>query len=246
MTQADDPPPLCTYLEWDSAFFGRHIARLNPHHIDPTSLKEALKWCKSNQIDCLYFLADCDDVQTVRLVERDGFLLTDVRTTLERAISAPDAALSQECVRCAREEDMATLRSIAQMAHRDSRFYFDGHFEQWKCDLFYETWLEKSFHGFAEAVLVAEEKGQPAGYLTCDLPTPQKAQIGIIGVGHAYQGSGIGRKLVRQFLAWSAQQGVQHAMVVTQGRNVRAQRLYQRNGFVTTLVQLWFHRWFTD
>ena len=32
--------------------------------------------------------------------------------------------------------------------------------------------------------------------------------------------------------------------VVTQGRNARAQRLYQRAGFVTESVRLWFHRWF--
>jgi len=32
--------------------------------------------------------------------------------------------------------------------------------------------------------------------------------------------------------------------VVTQGRNLAAQRLYQRNGFVTASLQLWYHRWF--
>jgi ribosomal protein S18 acetylase RimI-like enzyme len=31
--------------------------------------------------------------------------------------------------------------------------------------------------------------------------------------------------------------------VVTQGRNVAAQRLYQRAGFVTASTQLWYHRW---
>jgi hypothetical protein len=32
--------------------------------------------------------------------------------------------------------------------------------------------------------------------------------------------------------------------VVTQGRNSKAQRLYERCGFLTRSVQLWYHRWF--
>ena len=28
------------------------------------------------------------------------------------------------------------------------------------------------------------------------------------------------------------------------GRNLAAQRLYQRSGFVTASLQLWYHRWF--
>jgi hypothetical protein len=31
--------------------------------------------------------------------------------------------------------------------------------------------------------------------------------------------------------------------VVTQGRNVRAQRLYQAHGLLTRSIGLWFHRW---
>lgn len=32
-------------------------------------------------------------------------------------------------------------------------------------------------------------------------------------------------------------------MVVTQGHNVPAQRLYQRHGYRTTKTSLWLHRW---
>jgi hypothetical protein len=64
------------------------------------------------------------------------------------------------------------------------------HAWQPKCDLFYETWIENSFRGFAKAVLVAEEKGKPAGYVTCHLPAPRESQIGIMGLAKEWQGPG--------------------------------------------------------
>ena len=43
----------------------------------------------------------------------------------------------------------------------------------------------------------------------------------------------------------SVARGIDRVQVVTQGRNVRAQRVYQRCGFVSAQLQLWYHRWFT-
>jgi GNAT superfamily N-acetyltransferase len=93
-------------------------------------------------------------------------------------------------------------------------------------------------------VLVAEADGEPAAYLTCHL-NDQGSQIGLVGVAENHRGKGLATKLVQAFLSWSREQGAQRAIVVTQGRNLQAQRLYQRNGFVTSLLHLWYHRWFT-
>jgi ribosomal protein S18 acetylase RimI-like enzyme len=45
-------------------------------------------------------------------------------------------------------------------------------------------------------------------------------------------------------LDWFAQQQVDTVTVVTQGRNIAAQALYQRRGFITQSQQLWYHKWF--
>jgi hypothetical protein len=37
---------------------------------------------------------------------------------------------------------------------------------------------------------------------------------------------------------------MQQATVVTQGRNVVSQRVYQRCAFMTRSAQLWYHCWF--
>jgi dTDP-4-amino-4,6-dideoxy-D-galactose acyltransferase len=240
---SQQPESICTYLDWDSNFFACRIARANRTRLDITGLNELLDWCAVNRIDCLYFLADPDDPQTVRLAERNQFQLTDIRVTLERPLSEVSLVPSGAVARLARDEDINSLRLIAKKGHRDTRFYFDSHFDEAKCDLLYETWIEKSVQGFANAVLVAEVDRNPAGYITAHL-REDGAQIGLLGVAEGHRGAGIGSNLVQQFLSWAAGAGAKKAFVVTQGRNIRAQRLYQRCGFVTASAQLWYHRWF--
>jgi dTDP-4-amino-4,6-dideoxy-D-galactose acyltransferase len=252
VTPNNDPgalPPtkeeaLCSYLEWDSNFFSLRIARLNRPRLDPQTLAPALEWCSWNRIDCLYFLADSDDPATPVLASQNGFVLTDVRLTLEKELAHSDTWPTQPALRFAKEEDLPALQEIARNTHRDTRFYFDGHFDRSRCDQLYATWIENSFRGFAQAVLVAELESTPAAYLTCHLRTAE-SQIGLLGVGARHQGRGLGTKLVQRFLAWSREHNATRATVVTQGRNLPAQRLYQRNGFVTASLQLWYHRWFS-
>ena len=49
---------------------------------------------------------------------------------------------------------------------------------------------------------------------------------------------GIGWALVAESLRWFAVHGARQVSVVTQGRNVQAQRLYQHCGFLTRSMQL--------
>jgi ribosomal protein S18 acetylase RimI-like enzyme len=64
-----------------------------------------------------------------------------------------------------------------------------------------------------------------------------------IGVGPAARGHGVGTALVEALLSWAGSRGAERVTVVTQGRNVAAQRLYQRCGFLTRSIHLWYHHW---
>ena len=59
------------------------------------------------------------------------------------------------------------------------------------------------------------------------------------------RGIGLGTHLVNAALQFMLEKGRSRATVVTQGRNVASQRLYQRCGFITHAVELYYHRWFT-
>lgn len=237
---------LCEHLEWDSRFFGMRIAKVNVNRLSGSQVEEVLNWCRSQRIDCLYFLSEAGDGNTVCCVEQAGFALVDVRVTLEAADFKASAPELSEAVRIRPSElrDIPALKAIARLTHRDTRFYFDGHFPADLCDALYETWIEKSCRGFAETVHVAEINGCLAGYISCHRRDSSSGQIGLLGVAVEMQGKKIGSALVRSALGWFERIGIKRVEVVTQGRNIRAQRLYQNCGFRTGSLRLWYHKWF--
>ena len=151
---------------------------------------------------------------------------------------------------------------MASTSHRDTRFYSDAHFPRPLCDALYARWIQASCEGFADAVLVIGPAGAPLGYVTCHLDTPppgrpapaeardahdhppRGGRIGLIAVGEDARGRGLGPLLVRAAVDWLGGHGAAAVSVVTQGRNVAAQRLYQRCGFLTRDLHLYYHKWF--
>jgi len=235
----DDAP--CRFLDWDSNFFDRRIARANANRLTPELLPQIERWCDAERIDCLYFLADSADPETVKLAEEAGFHLVDVRVTLAHDLPeiAPDHVSTG--VRPFQPADLPRLKEIARVSHRDSRFYYDQNFPEPLGDRLYETWIENSTRGYAQAVLVAEHQARPAGYITCH--SAGGGQIGLFAVAQEAQGQGLGQQLVLAALQWFRRQGASGVTVVTQGRNVRGQRRYQKCGFSTRSLELWYHYW---
>lgn len=233
-------PPKCEFLSWDTDFFGVRIGRIH----GPMAEKDValvFDWCTRERIECVYLLAGSEDDGTIRAAEGSGFHLTDVRVTLERS-AAPGIAMPRE-IRMAHEGDVAQISELASSNHTDSRFYHDPHFSRERCGALYATWAQKSCHGYADAVFVAEQQGRVAGYITCH-NDKVSGRIGLIGVADWARGSGLGRDLIEASLHYFAQLELKVVTVVTQGRNIGAQRLYQRNGFVVRSLELWYHRWF--
>jgi ribosomal protein S18 acetylase RimI-like enzyme len=229
-------------LEWDSNFFGLKIARLLGHNLTSETWPLVEDWCIQQRVSCLYFLAAADHAETVRTAESNSFRLVDIRVTLEQPI--PEIISATPSVRPFEPSDIAGLREIARDSHRDSRFFFDPNFDAARCSDLYETWIERSTQGWANATLVTGSPGQPSGYLTCHLNPSGTGSIGLVAVAQQHRGKGLGRQLADASLNYFRQSGMERASVVTQGRNIDSQRLYQKCGFRTQSQLLWFHRWF--
>ncbi|MEW6405261.1 MAG: GNAT family N-acetyltransferase [Chloroflexota bacterium] len=240
---------LCRILEWDSAFFGLRIGRVTTNYLTAHDMPKVLDWCREQKVRCLYFLCASDHDESVQLAELHEFHLVDVRIELiwkplaDGEIQLLDARTN--IVRPYRNDDKLDLLKIAETAYYETRFYYDHNFAREQASALYREWIAKSCDGFTDTVLVASQDDDISGFITCHVDSPRSGRIGLVGVKNGRQGLGIGKLLVRAAQAHFIQHGVNEVIVVTQGRNLVAQRLYQRCGFCSHALYLWYHKWFT-
>jgi dTDP-4-amino-4,6-dideoxy-D-galactose acyltransferase len=237
-------PSGCVLLPWDTEFFGVSIARLTRPRLTVPELDEAMAFCARERVEILYLLAASDDPLTVRLAEDAGFRLVDVRVTLERRDApVPEAPPDGPTIRAAAPSDVDELLRLAEVSHVDTRFFADQRLAP-RAPALYARWLERALADAKGTVFVAEVDGRPGGYLACSVDAGGDGNIGLVAVSSAARRRGVGSSLVRAALAWTAARGAARTTVVTQARNVEAQALYQRAGFLTRSVELWLHKWF--
>lgn len=239
------PASYLQILAWDSDFFGVRIARADAEMLTKKSVGTLIAESIEHEVACLYLLLNAADNSKIKLAEMNGFHLVDIRVTLAHSIQ-PELSpwvSSSSAIRLAAADDISHLRSIAAANHTDSRFYSDGNFPAKLCDELYATWIEKSCNGYADVVLVADREGTASGYTSCHINKDGSGQIGLVGVSSCCQGAGLGRGLINESLRWFASAGCSRVEVVTQGKNIGAQALYQKNGFFTCGLQLWYHKW---
>lgn len=236
----------CRTLPWDSEFFGHRIARLDGPSLRPDEIESIVEWCQARRVECLYFLAGSNCPETITTAEQNGFGLKDLRVTYE-AKSAFGTRDIGRCsggslkVRTSTPADLGRLVEIARVAHLDSRFFFDHRFDRERAAALYEVWIRKACAN--NHVLVGEVEGQPAGYFSCHRIGEHAGGIGLVAVDARCHGQGLGRAMLNAALDWFVEQEITEVRVVTQGRNVAAQRLYQGAGFRTRTVEIWYHKW---
>jgi ribosomal protein S18 acetylase RimI-like enzyme len=237
-------------LDWDTDFWGFRVATVLGHSLTEEKARQIDQWCRQQDITCLYFLASSESFETTRIAESSGFRFVDVRLTFAHtpawlpppAIAPANGSLR---IRPSRLADIDALQLIARTSYIDTRFYYDQAFPRHLCNALYETWIKRSCEGYADIVLVAEGSGEPVGYISCHIGAERRVgKIGLLGVDQRVRGQGVGQRLVRSSLEWLQGQGMRETIVVTQARNGAAQRLYQRSGFLTRDVQLWYHKWY--
>lgn len=238
------------HLPWDSEFFGIPIARLKTSRLDEALTPQLCQSAREEGLKCLYFEADPDDAVTIASAEQNRFHLVDVRIVLEHRFKEqpevpvlhdahPDGSESGS----PRAEDMAELSEIAAEIGHTSRFHFDKTFGPEACDRLYRLWIQRACEGHADAVIVARNVDRGVrGVITCQR-RGSVALIQLAGVKSSSRREGVGTQLVRMALDWARREHADTMEVVTQARNVQAQRLYQQMGFFTKSMSLYYHVW---
>jgi predicted GNAT family acetyltransferase len=91
---------------------------------------------------------------------------------------------------------------------------------------------------------VIDADNQLAAFTSVSVKTEGKAQIGLVGTREAWRGKGLSLELQRFISEELRNEDIMEIEVVTQGRNIPAQNLYQRAGYFVKSIDLWYHKWF--
>lgn len=248
----------CTFLPWDSDFFGRRIGRIQSHRLDSSLLGAIYRWSEENAIDCLYFSADLTHPPTVRLAEDHGFRLTEARLTLERGLSdwrpSPIPRIYLDVlIREARPEDVPAIQSIAGVSFTTTHFMVDPCFAPEQKKAFYETWVKNSIAGYEDMVLAAEVDGEVIGFLTGRFSPERRGevrpecQLMLMGIKNTVRRKGVGTEMLRSGIDWLMSKGQSERVTgVVQAQNIGIQRALQRLGFASSAAELLYHKWFID
>jgi spore coat polysaccharide biosynthesis predicted glycosyltransferase SpsG/GNAT superfamily N-acetyltransferase len=259
LKQVADLLALVEIREWDTKFFGRRIAMLHPTRLNEAIVRHAMKYCREEDVDCLYYLADSDDPNSHELAEASGFDQVDVRLrmAMDLPVGVPEQITTDDndragektdiLVRSASDEDGPELSEITDKSDFPSRFFCDRNFSDEECRKLYRVWIRKSLKGRfgrRDRVFVAESAGKVVGFISCDVKPPSTGLIILVCVSSEIRGKSVGITLMREVMSWMAEQGLSRVEVVTQERNVGARALYKRAGFSTVEKKIWYHKWF--
>lgn len=225
-------------LAWDSDFFGIPIGRVSP--VADESLAAEVEEADADGRRCLYMLCPLADLSRLHLAIELGFRPYDVRVELSGAVSGDRERPAR--VRDAHEDDEAALAGLVRERVRGTRFWNDLRFPRDRVEDLYVEWLRRGMSTAPARQTFAV--GEADGFVTCQLDRAAGVgRIELIAVAADCEGEGLGDALIQAAGNAFAEAGLERAEVVTQAQNVRAQRLYQRNGYRTANADVWMHRW---
>lgn len=237
---------LVEFLQWDSHFFNKRIGRVKSHNLHEIDINLVDEWAVKNSMDCIYYLADGNEILSTMTAEGHDFHLMDLRVTYQMDLQktlfeSPEKRL----IRQAKSEDLPKIKHMAGEFHSISRFFADEHFDRDLCKKLYQVWIERDFQEVDHYLWVFEQEDQLLGYTSGSVDLVKKtAEIGLVGVDSKWRGQGIGRDLQLGVLCEFQKIGINHVEVVTQGRNPSAMNLYCKSGYRLKSINLWYHKWY--
>jgi dTDP-4-amino-4,6-dideoxy-D-galactose acyltransferase len=230
---------LVEQLWWDSDLFGFSIGRVG-NAVTAGKIQSAVDEAEDIGVQCLYLLVAGDDDVLLTSAQAHGFEVRDVRLEMERLVAGHPAETGK--LRTADVDDLSQLTPIARERFRETRFFADKRFPTERSPKLYVEWLRRGLTSRPQRQTLMSQ--DPSGFVICHLdPATRTGSIELIGVAKGAAGLGLGRELMAGAGTLFIEASMDRATVVTQGRNIRAQRLYQACGYRTTTMSLWLHRW---
>jgi GNAT superfamily N-acetyltransferase len=233
---------------WDSDILGLPVGKVLWFNTLPAGepeagtrlLNSALGKAREWNVECLMTRIDYNQNHLIRLLEDNGFRLMDVSVALGLASEniPPDLPKPEgKLIRLATTGDLSILKEIARSSFRYSHFHMDPELSQERSNELFACWIENDVNGRADQVLLIEDHGQVAGFVTLNIDPDSEESLGfkvgeidLIAVSSEHQGKGLGQFLVRAGLDWLRPK-VQYVEARTQLMNHSALNTFTKNQF---------------
>ncbi|MCC8366408.1 dTDP-4-amino-4,6-dideoxy-D-galactose acyltransferase [Xenorhabdus sp. PB61.4] len=228
-------------LAWDSQFFGLSTARLNIITASSPSAVSVTA-AKLDEYALVQAKVPAQQVYLIDQLSALGFSLVEGEADLRLSISPEKAGRAQVLI-TATSQDIPLLKAAAASVFSTSRFRTPW-YQVNDSGRFYATWVEKAVLGTFdhECLLVNDECGNPAGFVTIRKIGSHEARIGLLAVMPDKLQQGIGKKLMSAAQQWCHNHEIQCLRIATQISNITALRLYTRSGATIESTAYWLYR----
>lgn len=213
---------------WDSSFFKRKIG-----DIDWTSAGSG----DATNFELITTKIASDDSEKIYLLNQADFHYCEGEISFTKNLNKQ---VSSE-FETADDSDIPALMKLAQNLYQHTRFKAPW-FNKNEANTFYCEWLQKAVKGeFDDLCIVQRLHNDIVGFITIRICN-HVAQVGLLGVNPAYQGQGIGHKLIQNCESYLAPTEAKILKVSTQLSNVAASNLYISNHFQVENTAMWFYK----
>ncbi len=257
---------LLLYIDasWDTKVGGKKVGILR--HFGATGgsenlealLEVALQHARGRGVQCLTCKAQASEIETIHSLEKHGFLLMDSLLDFVFDYSSKSAEGNKTAplgggaiIRIAEPEDVAGVVLVVEkaFAHYFGRYHADPNISRETATNFYREWVQSSFHGWADWILVAEIERQIVGFGIWKKASELEARH-LLGIAH-YSLAGIhpdfsGRGLYSALAVEGmqcAQQFAEHLIGPVHISNYPVHRALSRIGWKTRAARHSFHKW---
>jgi ribosomal protein S18 acetylase RimI-like enzyme len=194
------------------------------------------------------------DPLTVELLYTSGFRFIStknvyIKKTDATSLEAQTIYGSFKLVRLSKDElgghQLDFSRMVSTIAAK-GRYSKDIRIPEDKPLMVYREWINNSIHNsFADEVMILLSDQTIAGMITLKI-REENGTIDLIIVDPAFQGMGIGKRLLTESQQYFSEIGAKALLVETEAENIGSNIFYQRNGFILQDFQLVFHKHITE
>lgn len=226
-------------LKWDSKFYGFNIAHLK---IDKSAknLSSVEKFIHKKNIFLVQSCCDISDTSSITLLEKHDFHFVDLKILYTLDINR--IKFKRKAVLMAGKDDILPLSKIAKSIFKNSR-YCHKKINRNKTAQLYKIWIEKAVRGeFDDFCLKIAKNKSIVGFVSVKVVDKKRARIGLIAVAKKYQNAGFGRILLEMLFSLMKKKKLNIVEVVTQGKNLKAQNFFSKNGFEIKNIQSWYYK----